>query len=99
MLVATHIQTRPNTSVDFYYSHNNSRLNAEIQEEISNGNIISTDFGFSEDDLTITTIFHFANQEAYNEFIANPVMLENRQNRNAHNIANGIIESGTLVIV
>ena len=84
MIKRTIVQTRPNTSVQFVniMSADQTLVSQEVKSYITDNYITTNKVSFengvvSEDGLTFTIVKMWANQEAINEYYADPYIVEN----------------------
>lgn len=84
MIKRTITQTRPNTSVQFVniMGADQTFVSQEVKSYITDNYITTNKVSFengvvSEDGLTFTIVKMWANQEAINEYYADPYIIEN----------------------
>jgi hypothetical protein len=92
------IYQRPNISVEFYPSEKIAASTQEYNDYIavtysSTGQLISQTIELSNNDLTKTFTQVWVSQEAYDQYQADPVVVQRRIERSSYNQVSGISET------
>ena len=92
MFIVQRTFTRPNVNVEFYA--NNADFTKHWNENYKGTKVASTTVTLSDDKLTKTYVWVYANEAAFNAAGADPVITANWAARDEYNTANGISDSG-----
>jgi hypothetical protein len=91
MITLTRLQTRPNTSVPFYYNMPFAARQAIVANyQGANATLLQTNMEFSSDNLVFAQIYVFTTQAACTAFQADPSVIADRDAKVAHCLANNI---------
>jgi hypothetical protein len=94
----TNTFTRPTAGVNFHLVNMpDTYIQYVITNYKSTNKIVDLTSDISTDGLTLTAVWTWANKAEFDAWSADPVVIENQQNRDAWNEANGITMQQTAV--
>jgi hypothetical protein len=94
----TNTFTRPTMGVNFHLSNiTDTYIQYVITNYKSTNKILDLTSNISEDGLTLTAVWTWANQAEYDAWTQDSVAIQQRQERDAWNEANGITMTQTAV--